>query len=126
MPQHLAQVFCSPQRCVPKVRISSLQSGSGAGCADLCLIITFFADVGVVDLDINTENRYIALKLTMSTKYKFTDTATTYFATSTVVDWIDLPAGRQVYLREKITKQYCRIVSGIASKTRVCRFTPGY
>ena len=54
---------------------------------DLCLIITFFADVGV---DINTENRHIALKLTMSTKYKFTDAAATYFATSTVVDWIDV------------------------------------
>ena len=26
----------------------------------------------------------------MSTKYKFTDTAATYFATSTVVDWIDV------------------------------------
>ena len=57
---------------------------------DLCLIITFFADVSVVALDINTENRYIALKLTMSTKYKFTGTAATYFATSTVVDWIDV------------------------------------
>ena len=62
----------------------------------------------------------------MSTKYKFKDRASTYFATSTVVDWIDLPAGRQVYLREKITKQYCWIASGIASVTRACRFTPGY
>jgi hypothetical protein len=93
---------------------------------DLCLIITFFADVSVVALGINTEKRYIVLKLTMSTKYKFMDTAATYFAISTVVDWIYLPAGRQVYLQEKITKQYCWIVFGIASKTRVCRFAPGY
>ena len=29
---------------------------------DLCLIITFFADVGVVDLDINTEKQVYCIK----------------------------------------------------------------
>ncbi len=35
----------------------------------------------------------------MSSKYKFDDMEGVYFVTSTVVDWIDLPAGRQVSLQ---------------------------
>ena len=34
----------------------------------------------------------------MSTKYKATTTEEAYFITITTVGWIDLPAGRQVFL----------------------------
>lgn len=36
----------------------------------------------------------------MSTKYKATTTEDAYFITITTVGWIDLPAGRQVYLQD--------------------------
>lgn len=42
----------------------------------------------------------------MSTKYKFADKEATYFVTSTVVGWADLPADRQVYLHGMFTEQF--------------------
>ena len=36
--------------------------------------------------------------------YKITDQGATYFVSFAVVGWVDLPAGRQAFSREKIIK----------------------
>ena len=40
----------------------------------------------------------------MSDGYKIRDQTLPHFVTATVVDWVDLPAGRQVFLQEKVTE----------------------
>lgn len=49
----------------------------------------------------------------MSTKYKFTDKAATYFTISTIVDWIGSVSHYQVFIKERNIKrlQETKIVS---------------
>ncbi len=61
----------------------------------------------------------------MSTRYKFTEIEGMYFITSTVVDWIDLPAGKQVYLQEMFTEIFFWIVLGFARRNKDYRYMPG-
>jgi len=57
--------------------------------------------------------------------YKIRNQAAIHFLTFAVVEWIDLPAGRQVCSQEKIIVISYWIVSGFARITKACGFIAG-